>query len=44
MPKVTAITSVYRSEVSSRFLKNITKQKFKDFEIAMEINGFRFRT
>lgn len=39
MPKVTAITSVYRSErYLQGFLKNITKQKFKDFEISMEIN------
>jgi glycosyltransferase involved in cell wall biosynthesis len=40
MPKVTAITSVYQSErYLQGYLKNITKQKFKDFEIVMEINN-----
>ncbi len=40
MPKVTAITSVYKSDKYLKgYLNNIRKQNYSDFEIAMELNN-----
>ena len=39
MPKVSAITSIYKSEkYLEGYIKNVSKQKFKDFEVHIDLN------
>ena len=39
MPKVSAITSIYKSEkYLEGYIKNVGKQKFKDFEVHIDLN------